>query len=82
VGAGKVQQVGKGLGLVVQIKPIENPGIEAEYHYYNPAHTGLMELGLKPHYLTDDVLAQMIETAMRYKENIREEAIFRGVKWK
>jgi len=41
-----------------------------------------MELGLEAHSLTDDVLTGMIEMVLRYKENIREEAIFRGVKWK
>jgi len=76
-----VQRVGNGLGLKVEIKPIKNPRIEPEEHYYNPAHTGLLELGLKPHYLTDDVLADLMETVMRYKENIKTGAIFRGVSW-
>jgi len=76
-----VKRVGNGLGLKVEIKPIKNPRIEPEEHYYNPAHTGLLELGLKPHYLTDDVLADLMETVMRYKENIKTGAIFRGVSW-
>lgn len=80
--ADRVQEVGRQLGLKVTVKSIENPRLEAEEHYYNPAHTGLLELGLKPHYLTDDVLSQMVETVIRYKDNIKEEAIFRGVKWR
>ena len=80
--AEKVQQVGNSLGLRVQIKPIENPRIEAEDHYYNPAHTGLLELGLKPHYLTEDVLARLIEMVILYKDHVKPDAIFRGVKWK
>jgi UDP-sulfoquinovose synthase len=80
--AEKVQKVGKDLGLEVKIRNLENPRIEAEDHYYNPAHTGLLELGLKPHYLTDEVLAEMMEIVIRYKENIRYDAIYRGVKWK
>jgi UDP-sulfoquinovose synthase len=79
--AERVQRVGNGLGLDVTIKSIENPRKEAEEHYYNPAHTGLLDLGLKPHHLTDEVLAQMIKTVIRYKANINKEAIFRGVKW-
>ncbi|MBW2608804.1 MAG: NAD-dependent epimerase/dehydratase family protein [Deltaproteobacteria bacterium] len=80
--AEKVQRVGQILGLKVEIKSIENPRVEAEEHYYNPSHTGLIELGLKPHLLTDEVLSQMIETVIKYKENINKDAIFRGVKWK
>jgi UDP-sulfoquinovose synthase len=80
--ADKVQKVGKRMGLDVKINNVMNPRIEAEEHYYNPAHTGLLDLGLKPHYLTDDVLAQMIETVLRYKANIKGHAIFRGIKWK
>ncbi|MBW1943188.1 MAG: NAD-dependent epimerase/dehydratase family protein [Deltaproteobacteria bacterium] len=79
--AEKVQKVGNQLGLKVTIKKIENPRLEAEEHYYNPAHTGLMDMGLEPHLLTDEVLAQMLETVIQYRDNINEEAIFRGVKW-
>ena len=38
-------------------------------------------MGLKPHYLTDDVLAQMMEAVLKHKANLNTEAIFRGVKW-
>ncbi|QTA93614.1 NAD-dependent epimerase/dehydratase family protein [Desulfonema magnum] len=79
--ADKVQQVGKGLGLPVEVKALENPRKEAENHYYNPSHTGLLELGLEPNYLTDDVLAQMMETVIQHKDAIDKNAIFRGVRW-
>ena len=52
-----------------------------EEHYYNPVHTGLLDLGLKPHYLTQDVLVSMMETVVKYKDNIKKSCIFRGVKW-
>ena len=80
--AQEVQRVARSMGFKADISTVENPRKEAEEHYYNPAHTGLLELGLEPHYLTGDVLSQMLETVIQYKENIREEAIFRGVKWK
>jgi UDP-sulfoquinovose synthase len=60
---------------------VENPRKEAEEHYYNPAHTGLLELGLKPHYLTDEVLEQMFRIVERYRDRINEKAIFRNIKW-
>lgn len=80
--AERVQRVGQNLGYDVKIQPMENPRKEAEDHYYNPAHTGLLDLGLTPHYLTDEVLEGMFQVVGKYKDNINREAIFRGVKWK
>jgi UDP-sulfoquinovose synthase len=60
---------------------VENPRVELEEHYYNPSHTGLLELGLKPHYLTEDVLARMLAFVIKYKNNIKSDNFFRRVKW-
>lgn len=79
--AEKVQKVGKRLGYDVEIDHLENPRKEAEEHYYNPAYQGLIELGVKPHYLTDEVLEGMFRVAEKYRENIRRDVIFRGIKW-
>jgi len=46
------------------------PNIEAEEHYYNPKHTGLLDLGLQPHYLTDEVIREMLERVYKYKDCI------------
>jgi UDP-sulfoquinovose synthase len=79
--AEKVQLVGKSLGYDVEIDHLENPRKEAEEHYYNPTYQGLVELGVKPHYLTNDVLERMFYVVGKYKENIRSNVIFRGIKW-
>jgi UDP-sulfoquinovose synthase len=79
--AERVQQVSKEYGLNVEIRSVANPRKEAEEHYYNPAHTALLELGLKPNYLTDEVLAHMMEFVLKYKEDIQPHQIFRNVKW-
>ena len=79
--AEQVQRVGNSMGLNVEIRHIENPRKESEEHYYNPKHDALTNLGLEPNYLTDDVLAQMIEFAIKYKDSIRVEQIFKGIKW-
>jgi UDP-sulfoquinovose synthase len=80
--AEKIARVGKQVGLDVKIDQIENPRVEAEEHFYQPVHTGLLSLGLEPHLLTDDAMAGMIETVLRHKSNIVKEQIFRGVNWK
>ena len=79
--ADMVQRVGKKLGYDVKIDHLENPRKEAEEHYYNPTYQGLIEIGVKPHYLTDEVLEGMIHVAERFKNNIRRDVIFRGVRW-
>jgi len=79
--AEKVQIVGKQLGLDVKINSIENPRKEMEEHYYNPKHTGLLDLGLKPNYLTDSVLVELMQYVMKYKSAIHLHKIFRGTKW-
>jgi UDP-sulfoquinovose synthase len=76
-----VQKVGNQMGLDVTIERIENPRKEAEEHYYNPRHTGLLDLGLEPNYLTDSVIARMLEFAISHKDRINREQIFRKVTW-
>ncbi len=76
-----IKRVGTERGHKVEIKNIENPRVELEDHYYNPVYTGLKDLGLKPHLLTDEVLHGMFETVELYTDNIQRHKIFRGVKW-
>jgi UDP-sulfoquinovose synthase len=79
--AGLVREAGGRLGLKVAIRHLPNPRLEAEEHYYQPAHTGLLELGLQPHYLTEDLLCGMLELVQRYRENIQVELIPPQVTW-
>jgi len=79
--AEKVRNVATQMGLKVKIKSIQNPRKEMEEHYYNPKHTGLLDLGLQPHYLTDDVLADMLNTVIKYKKNIQKSYILPKIKW-
>ncbi len=77
----RVKAVGDGMGLKVTIEAIDNPRKEHEDHYYNPAHSGLLELGLEPHFMTDEVLAAMLEEIVRYRDRIDEKKILPRVKW-
>jgi UDP-sulfoquinovose synthase len=79
--AQKVQRVARSMGFKADVSTVENPRLEAEEHYYNPAHTGLLDLGLKPQFLTDEVLAEMIEFAAKHKKSILPEQIYRKVRW-
>lgn len=79
--AEKVLEAGRTIGIDVKIQNIENPRTEAENHYYNPKHTGLFELGLKPHLLTQETLCELMEYVTRHRDNIDANRIFRGVRW-
>ena len=79
--AEKTARVGQSLGYDVQIEHLENPRKEMEEHYYNPTYQGLIEIGVEPHYLTDEVMADIFRSVAQYKDKIRKDIIFRGIKW-
>jgi UDP-sulfoquinovose synthase len=69
------------LGYDVVINHIENPREEQEDHYYNPAYKGLIDLGVKPHLLTKQMIISMIRVIERHKKNIKKSIIFNNIKW-
>jgi UDP-sulfoquinovose synthase len=75
------QRVGKKLGYKVTIDHLDNPRKEAEEHYYNPTYQGLIDIGVVPHYLTDEVMEGMFLVVEQYKNNIRKDVIFKGIRW-
>jgi len=79
--AEKVQNVGNALGYQVTINHLENPRKELEEHYYNPVYQGLKDIGVKPNYLTDEVMEGIFRVVAKFKDNIRKDVIFKGVKW-
>ncbi|MEW6218607.1 MAG: NAD-dependent epimerase/dehydratase family protein [Thermodesulfobacteriota bacterium] len=79
--AQRVQRVGQAMGLPVTVQHLPNPRVEKEEHYYNPRHTGLLELGLQPHFLTDAVLQQLLAFVVCHQDRIDHHKIFRGTTW-
>src|SRR5687767_4774964 len=79
--AERVQRVGSSMGINVEIAPVKDPRIEMEEHYYNATHTKLLDLGLEPNLLTDDVVRHLIETIQRHKDRILLEPIAPKTKW-
>src|SRR6266700_664929 len=64
------------------IENIENPRVEAETHYYNVVHSGLVELGLAPHRLSETLITSMFDVAERYKHRVDREALLPLVNWR
>ncbi len=76
-----VAKVGERAGINVVIEKVNDPRIEAEEHYYNATHTKLLELGLHPNLLTEDVVEHLIETIKRYKDRILLGPIAPKTRW-
>jgi len=80
--AALVRDAGSEAGITVRVENLPNPRVEAEEHYYNPAHRGLLELGLEPHLLTREVLAELLSLVARHEGAIRKDNIFRDIRWR
>jgi len=76
-----VVQQARQLGMKAEINHLENPRVELEEHHYNPTHTKLLDLGLQPHLLSDELVGSMISTILRYKNRIKRDIILPKVKW-
>lgn len=79
--AEKVKAAGERAGLKVTIANVPNPRIEMEEHYYNAKHSKLVDLGLKPHLLTDAVLDDLLQTVRGSNANVHRNAFDPKIKW-
>jgi UDP-sulfoquinovose synthase len=80
--AERVRNAAATIGLKIEIQHLDNPRKELEEHYYNPAHSALLDLGLKPHFMTEEVLAGMLEHVLRHKDKIQPRRILPRVRWR
>jgi UDP-sulfoquinovose synthase len=76
-----VQRTGREYGLTVRVDHLENPRVEAEEHYYNPKHTKLLDLGLKPHTLSETLIESIFGVIERYRDRIMPEVIMPKTTW-
>jgi UDP-sulfoquinovose synthase len=70
------------LGIKADIKPIENPRVEAAEHYYNAKHTALLDLGLEPHFLGESLLDSLVNIAIEYRDRVDMGLILPRVNWR
>src|SRR5438552_6140548 len=77
-----VKRSGSGLGYGVEVRSFPNPRIEAERHYYNATNTKLIDLGLKPHHLGEELVRSMLRLIERHKGRVIERAILPTTRWK
>jgi UDP-sulfoquinovose synthase len=77
-----VQKAGAEVGMDVAVHAIENPRVEAEQHYYNAAHTKLLDLGLRPHLLDETLIESMFATIERFKDRVIVDHILPQDRWR
>ena len=70
------------LGVEARLENIENPRVEKYDHYYNAAHTKLLDLGLEPHYLGDGLLDSLMNIAIQYNDRIDRDVVMPSVDWR
>ncbi len=76
-----VQAAAGKLGVAVKVDHLPTPRVEAEEHYYNAKHSRLLDLGLRPHYLSDSLLDSLMNIAIRYQDRINTSLFLPQVKW-
>src|SRR6187402_108698 len=79
--AGLVKEAGEHLGYSVEIQHYENPRVEKEEHYYNAIHTKLLDLGLEPTLLGEELVESIIHAIERHKGRVIETAIDPQTRW-
>jgi UDP-sulfoquinovose synthase len=75
-------KVAQAAGGNVEKVHLDDPRVELEEHYYNAAHTKLLDLGLSPHLLNEETLQGMLELSKRYATRVDVEAFSPTVKWR
>ena len=65
----------------VTIEHAANPRKEAEEHYYNARHSKLLELGLEPRFLSDELIDTMLLKIADHRDRIDASTLVQNVRW-
>ncbi len=66
----------------VTITHLANPRVEEEGHHYNVVHSGMVELGLEPHLLSDTLIESLFEITKRFAHRVRPDAMIPTIDWR
>jgi UDP-sulfoquinovose synthase len=80
--AEKVRHAGGELGMDVRVDHVTNPRLEMEEHYYNPTHTKLVSLGLRPTLLSETLIESMLEVVRRHQDRVIVDVIAPVTQWR
>src|SRR5690349_1190817 len=76
-----VKAAGEHLGHSVEVQHVENPRVELEEHYYNATHTKLLDLGLEPTLLGEELVESMLGMLERHRDRVIESFIDPRTRW-
>jgi UDP-sulfoquinovose synthase len=77
-----VQVAARKLRVEVAIDHLPDPRVEAEEHYYNARHRKLLELGLRPHLLSESLLDSLLNIAIQHRDRIDPSLLLPRVNWR
>jgi UDP-sulfoquinovose synthase len=77
-----VRESAEHVGLSVEVRNFPNPRVEAERHYYNATHTKLLDLGLEPHHLGEELVQSVLQIIERHRDRVIERSILPHTTWK
>jgi UDP-sulfoquinovose synthase len=80
--AHNVVEAGRDVGIDVELRHFDNPRVELEDHYYNAKHTKLLDLGLKPHLLSETLIESMFAAIERQADRVIPEHIAPKTTWR
>lgn len=66
----------------VEVEHLDNPRVEQTEHYYNVVHSGLVELGLEPHLLSNTLIESLFHVAKAHKDRVDHAAMRPTVQWR
>jgi UDP-sulfoquinovose synthase len=76
-----VKEAAEHLGYSVEVQQVENPRVELEHHYYNATHTKLLDLGLDPTLLGEELVESILHAIERHKDRVIESSIDPHTRW-
>ncbi|MEU6129796.1 NAD-dependent epimerase/dehydratase family protein [Saccharopolyspora sp. NPDC047091] len=66
----------------VEVEYLDNPRVEQSEHHYNVVHTGLVELGLEPHLLSNTLIDSLFGVAKAHVDRVDLGAMRPTVQWR
>ena len=80
--ANMVKMAAGDMGLPVEIDHMPTPRVEAQEHYYNAKHSKLVDLGLRPHLLSESLLDSLMNIALKYQDRVDRSLFLPQVSWR
>lgn len=79
--AERVKEAAGHLGWEATIEHFHNPRKELEEHYYNAKHSKLIELGLQPRLLNEELIDTMLHRIKSYEDRVDRSTLIQDVRW-